>query len=1013
MAISYNDWKKQYESLDAKWKAQYEALAKNSALWQQYMQQYKAWASTTIGGTPVWNSSTWSWTPTIWGTKVWTTQWTSWGSNGWSNWGSNNNTYTIGWTSVGNSSTSNNWGNFTIWWTQVGNNQTEWSTPVSNWTPVWWYTTPQGNNGSVLQDANTVDVSTWPKSIFDKPDKPVTNFSVLGINPQWEKTTQKWNWGTNRTNVTTPKNKGYTTPQQQQWDYQDNSQARMNQIADNLDKYTITNPELFNNYDGFYNFFIAWKGRSEDQKRFLDQYYADYKKNEKYNNMSPDEIWVGIANWTVPEDYLNYIKNKDPQRYNDIMLAKKDREDSIRNEWGLQTIVETMWDINSNTNNISWQKKEEIRMDEDDNWIDDRREHYATEEEQGYQKQIADLNARNLEIDNAIKNTYDELRDRYPWASKSTLMAMANDRNSDIMREKENNLVELTRLQGYVGYMQAERKEMNEAWDKSIAQLQKNLWMYYEYSPEGMKELANAQYEAAHPSLDKAENGTDTEKARALEAILQWYYDKYWDIIQRPIEQVIQDVIREAKASGKSLSDTLKDNFITPLRAKPQFDSYSNWGISPQVSFEKVWDNWYILTVNPDGTYSLESVNWWTSWSAAGNMFQYSNYTPITEEELDAWLQSFMEKHPLKSDWGQCGSFVNDYLESLWYDRLYTDPIDKKKAVTNSKVATVWAVAVMDSKKYPQYWHTAIVTDIQWDKVKILESNWNDDKKVHERWVNKSEILGYFDPSKAASNTSVNNQLNSKFSWPDWNPNGYFNSLAWDFKSYIKDGKLQLTKDQYASLKETYWINDQEFRQMAANYANSELKGNWGQQAANALNYAIKTYEYLYGKDYDWLWGNMWVFRMWGWFLPWTSTEKAKWEYESLMKRLSLKELFDAKALWATFWAMSDAEWSILENAATDLDWYHTNFKDNLEDLIESLYDATIDWNASLPKNYTGSSVETLINDRKSGWDTIWLTQEQIAANKQAQQTKFNAPKYATTNTDLWWEVDWDAIWES
>jgi hypothetical protein len=29
-------------------------------------------------------------------------------------------------------------------------------------------------------------------------------------------------------------------------------------------------------------------------------------------------------------------------------------------------------------------------------------------------------------------------------------MAMAQDRNSTLLREKENNLVELTRLQGYV-----------------------------------------------------------------------------------------------------------------------------------------------------------------------------------------------------------------------------------------------------------------------------------------------------------------------------------------------------------------------------------------------------------------------------------------------------------------------------------------------------------------------------------------------------------------------------------
>jgi hypothetical protein len=95
------------------------------------------------------------------------------------------------------------------------------------------------------------------------------------------------------------------------------------------------------------------------------------------------------------------------------------------------------------------------------------------------------------------------------------------------------------------------------------------------------------------------------------------------------------------------------------------------------------------------------------------------------------------------------------------------------------------------------------------------------------------------------------------------------------------------------------------------------------------------------------------------------------------------------------------------------LNWYHSNFKENLEDLIESLYDATLDWNASLPKNYTGSSVETLINDRKSAWDGVWLTQEEIAANKQAQQTKFNVPKYATSNNDLWWDIDWDAIWNS
>lgn len=901
--------------------------------------------------------------------------------------------------------------NFTIWGQTVW--AREWSKPNDNWTVVWWYTTPQG--WSVLQDASPVDPfsssSTWPKSILDKPTNNVTNFSVLGINPYGQQTTQKWNTATKGTSVTTAKNTNYNratvTPQQQQWDYQDNSQARMDQIADNLDKYTITNPDLFKDYDSFYNFFIAGKGRSEDQIRFLDQYYSDYKKNEKYKNLTPEQIGSGIANGSIPEDYISTVAATDPNKAEAIRTALNDSQDTIRNESYLSSLAEENWFE-------KWNREVMGYRDENKDWVDDWLYVAPTAEEQRDVNRINEIDARVMEIDNAIKNTYEDLRDRYPWAAQSTLMAMANDRNKNLQRERDDLMVEKTKLQGTVKYQQDERSMQMDARKDTISELQKNYWMYYDYSPEWIKERTQAEYEATHITLDQADSWTETDKQMALQSVLDWYYNKYWDIIQRSEQQVINDVIATAKKEWISLSDALEKNFLQHLRAKPEFASYSNWWLSPKVSFEKVWDNWYILTVNPDGTYSLQSVNWGTAWtSAAGNMFWFTNYTPISSEELNSKLQSFMAEHPLKSTWGQCGRFVNNYLKSLWYTWLYDDPIDKKKAITNTDIPAVWAIAVMNSKKYPANWHTAIVTDIQWDKVKLLESNWNDDEKVHERWVNKSEILGYFDPSKATSNTSALNQLNSKFSWPDWNPNGYFNSLAWDFKSYIKDGKLQLTKDQYASLKETYWINDQEFRQMAANYANSELKGNWGQQAANALNYAIKTYEYLYGKDYDSLWGNMWVFRMWGWFIPWTSTEKAKWEYESLMKRLSLKELFDAKALWATFWAMSDAEWNILENAATDLNWYHTNFKENLEDLIESLYDATMDWNASLPKNYTGSSVETLINNRKSGWDTIWLTQEEIAANKQAQQTKFNAPKYATTSTDLWWEVDWDAVWNS
>jgi hypothetical protein len=101
----------------------------------------------------------------------------------------------------------------------------------------------------------------------------------------------------------------------------------MNQIADNLDRYKITNPELFKDYDSFYNFFIDGKGRSADQIKFLDNWYANYKQNEKYNNMTPEEVGSGIANGTVPEDYINTASSTDPDRANAIKTALKDAQD--------------------------------------------------------------------------------------------------------------------------------------------------------------------------------------------------------------------------------------------------------------------------------------------------------------------------------------------------------------------------------------------------------------------------------------------------------------------------------------------------------------------------------------------------------------------------------------------------------------------------------------------------------------------------------------------------------------
>jgi thiamine kinase-like enzyme len=57
--------------------------------------------------------------------------------------------------------------------------------------------------------------------------------------------------------------------------YQDDSDARLKQIANNLEKLHNSNPELFNNR-GTFNDYFKYNQRSAKQKQVLDSYWAKY-----------------------------------------------------------------------------------------------------------------------------------------------------------------------------------------------------------------------------------------------------------------------------------------------------------------------------------------------------------------------------------------------------------------------------------------------------------------------------------------------------------------------------------------------------------------------------------------------------------------------------------------------------------------------------------------------------------------------------------------------------------------
>ena len=937
MAISYNDWKKQYDALDSAWKQRYADLTKGSALWQQYMNQYNSEKNTpTIWGQPIKTTQVAkNTTPTIWWKEI-KTQTPS------------TNNPTIWWKSLLNNGTRPVWESV-LWWKGIQEVDISWSnqnsTPATWTRPVWesilWW-----NNIKEVDVSNNNNNSSKPKSIFDKPENPVSEFKVLWINPYWKWTEQKWKTTTKQTNVSTPKNQWYVNPKQVEWDYQDNSQARMDQIADNLNKYTQTNPELFKDYDTFYNFFIAWKGRSEDQRRFLDQYYANYKQNEKYNNMSPEELWNWMANWQIPEDYINTVNATDPTRAAAIKDSLKDAQDWIANEGYLSELAGL-------SGFHAWNAKEMLYRDVNKDWLDDRLYHEPTEEEKKLVDENSEIEAERLKLSNSMKDLQSDLKDQYPDADLSTIMLLTSDRWQKIQKALDTLNVSQTKLQWTIKYLQTERATMDKAWLNTISELQKNYWMYWDSSAEWIKAKTQAEYEATHITLDQADNWTETDKQMALDNVLKWYYDKYGSIIQRSQQQVINDVIAEAKRTWKTLSQALEDNFLKPLREKPQFNAISSWNQASWVQWTKIgkdadWNDvyWFVntdtMTVSPYWnvgwtSYSPEQIN-----SNRNDRVKAMQEMAMWNNSIEWMANAIAQGMNGMWDWDlECWVYTNDYINAVtWTKWWYGNSIQSKIDQTDNQSwdwVQVWDAIVFDWTKNTPQW---VKNADEATKKKLLEcghvwfvtgknSDWSITISHTNGWVVTETTIA---PWSDFYNSFAGSQ---HIKWNKAAVNWYNEQFANEYSAYFaKPWDL-------ASLAKSVWLSPEEFREQANAYSRSQTAWQYTEvlKIINKIISDIDSWEIPSFRERKQMLTDWWF----EWLVS-NSDANSDWyaDNQRLVSVLWLDALINLKGRWATFWALSDSEREAINSYATSI-WNpmsDTKYKAALQTIKKNLLES-------------------------------------------------------------------------
>jgi hypothetical protein len=493
------------------------------------------------------------------------------------------------------------------------------------------------------------------------------------------------------------------------------------------------------------------------------------------------------------------------------------------------------------------------------------------------------------------------------------------------------------------------------------AQIQNEMWILNQskindlnlYNTYATNKLKN-QMEAEATDL----NTTDENQLRNnLNNVLSQYYSSYWDIIKRSQAQVVDDVIAYAKKNNCSIGEALTKNFIEPLQNKPEYKNKINqnyWMYGSQSLWTIGWND-VVITKNPDWTMN----------------FRYLGNTQANN--LSQGLANFVLDHPVNSTWGQCWSFVNDYLQDLWLGRLFWDEYSQKKSLKNTDVATVWSVAIMPSSTSPKNWHVAIVTSINNEKwtVTVVESNWWWDEKVHTREVPMSSIYWYYAPS---------------IDWGWTYSTGYSTSRIWAYDKYLENWTLPSDK----KLAEMWWLKQFEaevkayaedvWKQNLSSSAKKEIVSlrkefNSLQEVKDARDVMTSFNKILASSNWTAAWDMSMIFAYMKMLDP--SSVVREWEFASAQNTAWIPERILNYYNNARNWTrLSTTQRSDFINIAQQ---FLTSYVDRYNQLLDQYKSYAVEWwnvddiweYIQLPWNYKTSSLQELVNWWGNRSDTI------------------------------------------
>ena len=757
-------------------------------------------------------------------------------------------------------------------------------------------------------------------------------------------------------------------------DYADDSDARMNEITNNLNAYWNTNREYFSDRATF-NRIFSYDKRSKAQQAHFDGFWKRKELEQKVAGYSDGKaVSLSLEEGNLTKAQLEALKVQNPKVYNEYLQDQlKKKQLDLVNTDSPSRIFNEDEQISHNTDALTDMMRKlgfDMSADGRAKELYDKFKELKTDPKiDAMKKDYLEARRLYLQRKREFNQIPDKVRAQSSWASDTLIEARINKAQrlaywelqslaDEAQIRKEEYALEYGEMKDEFNAfkMQADEdyraftSKMSSLWfakglpsfetpeqqrQAQIRQLKEQNKINLDYQEQQILQKNKLQSQLSDLSVK------DPEQLRAnLNNALNSYYEKYGSLIIRSKDQVVDDILRYAREKGVSVAQAMSENFIEPLQKKPQYKSLINkqTGYDP-TSWQQKWkiiqgEDWRVKIQMewtgkiPENFSRQQRVQSYSKWLSQANSI----------EDVGSIVSNFQDG----AKWGQCGAFANDIAKAIGSNLHFGGKLSEKTnptwSYTKSDTPQVGSFAIFNSKNYPANGHVGVVTKVNADGSFVMKSsNRGWDERIytsnHAQW----SALTFIVPNVERSNSST------------YDP---------ELEEYYK--KIQswkaITKEDWKTIESKTTRNW--FLNQLRNYKQAK-----DQEIIPFAKELIGQLNELKNMD-TWDFKNIW---MWG--IPWTKGAKYRALYDRILSSTALHNLIDLKWQGATFWSLSNQELEFITNASTNLKLKlgYGDFMDAVDQMIAKLNKGitTAWWNGGVDMNLSdqGGRNQTLFSD--------------------------------------------------